>query len=87
MFVNVYLVDRAYGGPEEGGWWFDTGEPVFSQHVENKQTAEIIAPRLEAHYSNDGRPEISSVLSEGCYWVGIEDHPAQGWPTEQPYYC
>ena len=26
--VNLYLVDRAYGGSEEGGWYFDCGEPV-----------------------------------------------------------
>ncbi len=25
---TVYLIDRAYGGPEEGGWWYDTGERV-----------------------------------------------------------
>lgn len=25
-FVTVYLVDRAYGGPEEGGWYFNCGE-------------------------------------------------------------
>jgi hypothetical protein len=23
--VAVYLREQAYGGPEEGGWWFDTG--------------------------------------------------------------
>ncbi|QPI75516.1 hypothetical protein [Sphingobium sp. Cam5-1] len=23
--VALYEIDRAYGGPEEGGWWFDTG--------------------------------------------------------------
>src|SRR5262245_19657920 len=23
--INVYERDRAYGGPEEGGWWYDTG--------------------------------------------------------------
>lgn len=28
LYVNVYEVGRAYGGPEEGGWWFDTGSPV-----------------------------------------------------------
>jgi hypothetical protein len=25
-WVNVYEVGQGYGGPEEGGWWFDTGE-------------------------------------------------------------
>ncbi len=23
--VNKHLMDRAYGSPEEGGWWYDTG--------------------------------------------------------------
>lgn len=32
-FVNVYEVGRSYGGPEEGGWWFDTGCPVESYVV------------------------------------------------------
>lgn len=26
-YVNIYEVDRAYGGSEEGGWWYDTGSP------------------------------------------------------------
>jgi hypothetical protein len=24
--VAVYLCHRAYGGPEEGGWWYNAGE-------------------------------------------------------------
>ena len=24
--VAVYSCDRSYGGPEEGGWWYDTGD-------------------------------------------------------------
>jgi len=27
LYVNAYRVSRAYGGPEEGGWWYDVGEP------------------------------------------------------------
>lgn len=26
--VAIYLVDLAYGGPEEGGWWYGCGERV-----------------------------------------------------------
>ena len=25
-FVNVYRIDRCYGGPEEGGWYYNKGE-------------------------------------------------------------
>jgi hypothetical protein len=31
VWVNIYEVDRAYGGPEEGGWYFDTGEVFESK--------------------------------------------------------
>ena len=26
FFVNQYEVDRCFGGPEEGGWYYDRGE-------------------------------------------------------------
>ena len=26
--LNEYRTNRAYGGPEEGGWWYDTGSFV-----------------------------------------------------------
>ena len=28
VLVGVYHVDRCYGGPEEGGWWFDAWQHV-----------------------------------------------------------
>jgi hypothetical protein len=30
-FVNVYYQTQRYGGPEEGGWWYDHNEPVSSK--------------------------------------------------------
>lgn len=32
-FVNVYEVDRAYGGPEEGGWYYDTGRLMATYQI------------------------------------------------------
>lgn len=34
IYVNIYSVGRSYGGPEEGGWYFDTGSPVGAIPVE-----------------------------------------------------
>jgi hypothetical protein len=84
-FVNVYLTDREYGGPEEGGWWFSTGEPVESHEV-SEDEADALADTLRQKYSNEGRRPVSSVLSEGEYCVSVEDHEARPWPTEQPHY-
>ena len=32
-YINAYEVTRHYGGPEEGGWWYNSGEPVASVPV------------------------------------------------------
>ena len=37
-FVNIYLVNRSYGGPEEGGWWYDHGWLQCSIPVLPKET-------------------------------------------------
>lgn len=34
LYVNIYDHGRAYGGPEEGGWWFDVGTPIGSIPIE-----------------------------------------------------
>lgn len=28
LYVNIYAVGRAMGGPEEGGWFYDYGMPI-----------------------------------------------------------
>ncbi len=30
LYVNAYEVTRHYGGPEEGGWWYNHQEPIAS---------------------------------------------------------
>jgi len=30
VYLNTYETYQAYGGPEEGGWWYECGEPVQS---------------------------------------------------------
>lgn len=33
IYLNTYETWQAYGGPEEGGWWFECGTPVQSLKV------------------------------------------------------
>jgi len=87
-FVNVYLVDRAYGGPEEGGWWFDTGQVVKSTPTLPKR-AQKLSERFSAwadRQNADRRSDISSVLSEGRYVIYVEDEPGCDFPQESPRY-
>ena len=98
--VAVYLEYRAYGGPEEGGWYYDYGERVDDPEETGCVPAifrggdEAMAidccrqtnERLNATV-NKGRREISSVLSTGRYVARVcEGYPEPGFPKERPYY-
>ena len=41
LYVNAYAVTRHYGGPEEGGWWYNAGEPLAS--------IPVLARRVDGH--------------------------------------
>ena len=30
FYIGVYLANRAFGGNEEGGWWYDCGELQYT---------------------------------------------------------
>lgn len=88
-YVNIYLVDRAYGGPEEGGWYYDCGQVVKSIECD-AANAEIVATALRKAYDKENSirmSDIGSVNSEGRYEVWVEDDKGQDFPSEKPYYC
>lgn len=79
------MADRHYGGPEEGGWWYDSFKPIRTFYV-SKKRADALYLRLMAVRDklNEGRREIGSILSDGVYAVypGVEE----AYPTERPHY-
>jgi len=88
VFVNTYLVDRVYGGPEEGGWYYELGLPVGSAQATDETLLEtLLKARGWAEEENrHRRADINSVLSQGRYDVRVQSHPARGWPAEPPHY-
>lgn len=86
-YVNVQLCDRAYGGAEEGGWYYPTSELVTTRSVASREEADLLIAEFEKQYSNEGRREISSVLSEGRYFVSLTQKPAPAFePETRPHY-
>jgi hypothetical protein len=92
--VAVYLEDRAYGGPEEGGWWYDVGSltrvvRVFKRECIAAAYCRKLNARLQsrAFGPNLGRREISSVLSDGEYCARVfADTAPAGFPERRPRY-
>ena len=85
--VNVYALDRCYGGPEEGGWWYDTEDPELSLEVPASRygDAVAIAGALEAVYP-DRHSRSSVAYSDGDYDVRVERWSPRYSPSVQPRY-
>lgn len=93
--VAVFEVNRAYGGPEEGGWWFDYGHPLprssrlpFAatwRRFRNRQAAIGYARRLNAQLerSND---DLSSVTCEEHLVAYVCSGKPRSFPASRPHY-
>lgn len=102
VWLALYLVDRCYGGREEGGWWYDAGTLVTDPAIYaeagglpqchgNLRDAIRACGKLNARCEsgiNAGRRPIESVLSEGEYqWRLFEDTlPPPSFPDARPHY-
>lgn len=87
IYVNAYIVSRHYGGPEEGGWWYDVGEPLSSMLVGSEAEAERVREDFKIRYSGFGSGRHrSSVLGGANLEVYIEDEFAKAFPQTKPHY-
>jgi len=91
VFVNIYLLDLAYGGPEEGGWYFSVGEFIqgqaFSQcDADGIARAKTAAQNYCDEMNDERNSDISSVCSEGRFDVRVESQPGKNWPEHKPFY-
>lgn len=94
--VTVVMADLAYGGPEEGGWYYDTYDPFNADAAEF--CAEVKGSRLfwdrseavawlrelqqlcESENTASRRPPKHSVASRGVF----EARVFSGWPRRIP---
>lgn len=84
-YVNVYRLFRAYGGPEEGDWWYDEGTPVASVPYNTLAEAEAAVEEMEERfpYTTD---YMNTIPRDDSYQVWLEKHFAEEWPKERPHY-
>ncbi len=76
QWVSVYKVERAYGGAEEGGWWYDVLELIDSKPVATRTAAEIMRTFLEEKYKGQNEETGPMGSSKGFENLpeGTEDY-------------
>lgn len=90
--IGLYLVDRKYGGPEEGGWWYDAGElQTTLKAFPTSEKAHAYADRYNAllkRFVNRGRRrDLGSVCCEGAYQAHVHHIVVPlRFPATRPYY-
>jgi hypothetical protein len=85
VYVNVYEITREYGGPEEGGWWYNRLRCLETYPVRNKNS-ELMQEQLEKDYAHIKQGNIYSVLGGTELNVYIEERPKQSETKERPHY-
>lgn len=89
-YVNAYAVDRRYGGPEEGGWYYDDGTPLASIPVdtdaEEAAARDMINAKFKDAYEQTNRHGRFSVIGGPDLEIYIEESPAVAYPYETPHY-
>lgn len=87
-YVNAYDHNRAYGGPEEGGWWYDVGTVLASIPCVSDEQVEEAKARLKQIYGPqfEGNHDIGSVLCEGVLQIVVEYEAGADYPETRPHY-
>lgn len=86
-YVNVYAVGREYGGPEEGGWYYDSGELELSLCAPSEAVADMWAALLHAEYQDHGnRYSVLYYRNPQDYIVDVSDIPGESYPKNRPHY-
>ena len=87
LFVNAYDVSSNYGGPEEGGWYYDSGEFLEGVPATNEQQAQEIQQKLEAKYmgQNAERQPPGTTMLNDPDAVIPEDWEPQSQADDESY--
>ncbi len=93
--VAVYDCNKCYGGPEEGGWWYDVGTlcteitPIICapDKPSIEKAMDALEEQIKALNLNEGRREPSSMACDGYYepCTFYEELP-EHFPKERPRY-
>jgi len=92
-FLSAYATTRHYGGPEEGGWWYNWNEclqtmsipPCDDEDLEAVLTS-VIERWCEEYGDEYHYGDIYSVLGGSEVWYSLEYHAGENQSNSRPRY-
>ena len=85
--VTVHETTLDYGGPEEGGWWYQSGYPQLTHCIFSKRQAIQTFLHYVEEYEVAEQPSLGQSTTYHNYEVNFSNDYAKSYPTERPYYC
>ena len=85
--VTIHQLYSRYGGPEEGGWWYNEGFPEKTHHVFSKKQAIKTYLSYAQEYKIYEQPNLGDSTTDSVWELCYSTEPAEHYPTERPYYC
>jgi hypothetical protein len=70
LYINAYRVSRVYGGHEEGGWYYDAGEPLAAIPIETKEER-----GKDYYFTSDGKFHVRECMTCGGAGEYEEEDP------------
>jgi hypothetical protein len=97
LHLNLYSVRQNYGGPEEGGWWYESGVALGSVPLPAtwEWTGDIyeddhlhLEPRVKSAHHEAARLllNLTAMHDTHNYHISLEDHMASDYPRSRPRY-
>lgn len=84
-YVNVYRLEQGYGGPEEGGWWYEAGTPIASIPFATLREAEVERDKLKLRFP-ETKSRYSTAPREDDFGIYIENDFGAPFPEHTPRY-
>jgi hypothetical protein len=96
QYLNLYGLTQSYGGPEEGGWWYEQGIalgsiplPAVWEYTSNIYHEELcLRPCIKAVHEEWARNclNLTAMNDTQHYRIAIESSMASDYPRNRPHY-
>ncbi|QGH78213.1 hypothetical protein SEA_TRIBUTE_265 [Streptomyces phage Tribute] len=87
-WVNIHFVDRACGGSEEGGWWYNYGQCIEAWPCRSRKQAEKLVKwaKAQRRYQGSSRSLYSVNHRMGdTVTIEIQNHEGSDWSDYRPW--